>query len=496
MDINQLIDLTIEEMMLMIQSDIHQIVHLFNKTLPLFEQDHEVLLLYIDKSNIKIHNGIIISFDSILGIYPLTRIANQLLEGKINDDFIVQLPIFESVIESLKITRSMEFRRNCSEKLLTNFNIQSVLDKEMISNIESAVKKNLLGKNQSQEFTNFLDYLVSYNKTPSYIPDGNIEHISKIGAIAIKYIGKQEEVFTNGPFYKSSLKHKNEINSKSYLTSYKNFISINDNELRSSCDKMVEIISKDFKNIDIFKISYFFLAFKSYLNKNDNNIEGLYYEIQELIKIDRDTAAFVISLVGYTYSIETLYEGLHRLSKAPILKSISTKKTIELHQEKKAETTPEQGNQSTIKIINTPVKEVNFNNVTLKFQNKEIESIQNNHSQKSTNPIDINEKHDKVDSLVQLEEQSTIFKLDSEKTLADKDLPTVKYFRDYFSKGYTKNKQKIWYDMLDQLFPDEHDKISLETLLDKLDLIPEWKNKLLKNQKDKDKIMAFFDENK
>lgn len=481
MNINQLIDMSIEEMMSIIESDFHQILNLFNKTLPLFEQDHEVLLLDIDKSIIKINDGIILSFDSILCIYPLTKIAAQLLEGKINDDFIIKLPIFESVIESLKITRSMEFRRNCSEKLLANFNVQTVLDKETISNIELAVQKNLLDKNQSQVFTNFLDYLVSYNKTPSYIPDGNIEHISKIGAIAIKYIGKQEEVFTNGPFYKSSLKHKNEINSKSYLTSYQNFISINDNELRSSCDKMVEIISKDYHNIDIFKISYFYLAFKSYINQNDNNIEGLYNEIHELIKIDRDTAAFVISLIGYTFSIETIYEGLHRLSNAPLLKSTSTKKSIQLQQEGEVKITLENDNQSSVKIIDKTIVEDNLSNKILRSQ-----------SEKST---DKNEEPyiDKKNSVITIEKQSNIFEVESEEKLLDNNLPTIKDFREYISNEFAKSKQKNWLVMLDQLFPIDTDKISLESLMNKLDYIPDFKNKQLKARTDKEKLKVFFE---
>ncbi|MBK9480379.1 MAG: hypothetical protein IPN99_16325 [Bacteroidetes bacterium] len=349
-DINQVIDQPVENLKKMLHSDFNELVKLFNKAIPLFEQDHEIILLEVDKSKIKFHDGIMLSFDSILCIYPITIIGGKLLDGKISDDFIVELPVFEKTIELLKITRSMDFRTATSEKLLAHFDLATILNKEIISAIEAAIKKNLLDKNQPQVFTTFLDHLIAYNKTPSYIPDGSIEHICKIGAIAIKYLGKPEEVFTNGPFYKSSLKYKSIINNKSYSASYLAFISIADVELKTSYEKMVELISKDYRDVDIFKVSYFFLAFKSFINKNDNNIEGISNEIVALINQDRNTAAFVLSLLGYTFSMENIYEGIQRLSNAPLLKSTIRKKAAELEKAKREKAYMEQQRESAINI--------------------------------------------------------------------------------------------------------------------------------------------------
>lgn len=497
-DIDQLIDQPLYNLKRMLQLNPGSIVQLFNKALPLFEQDHEIILLEVDKSKIKFHEGIVIVFDSIHSIYPLTNIGSRLLEGKISDDFILKSPIFEKEIEALKIIRSMEVRKNTSEKLLTHFNLQTILNKETVSTIEIAVEKNLLDKKETQVFTTFLDHLIAYNKTPSYIPDGNVEYICKVGAVAIKFLEKQEEVFTNGPFYKSTIKYKNEINKNSYNSSYQDFISITDYELKSSYEKMVEIISKDYKDVNIFKISYFFLAFRSFINKNDNNIEGINNEIIELINKDKYTGAFVLSLLGYTFSIENIYEGLHKLSNAPLLKSTSSKKAQQLNQEKRAESPVDRNRDSDGKMIKTSFGEDVANNVIVQPQIKENENIQNNNFQKSDKIIDETVKHDLIDNInptKQVEKLHTIFTIEPQQKFADNELATVEIFRDFISKEFTKPKQLMWFDFIDNLFPLKNDKISLETLLDKLDLIPEVKNKLLKTKKDRDKLMAFFNIN-
>ena len=323
-DINQLIDKSTDVLKGMLTNDLNRLIQLFNVAIPLFEQDHEIILLEIDKSKMNLQNGISISFDSISCIYPLSKTGQQLLEGKINEDFIVESPLFEKVVEALKLERSLDFRRKASRRLVDFFELERELDDEIISLIESSVKKNLLNKTEHQELNSYLDHLISYNKTPSYIPDGNIEHICKIGVIAVKSMGRAEEVFTNGPFYKLSVKYKHKINSPSYLTSYSGFYSIIDLEFKSSIENLVDIISKDFSGFNIFKVSYFFLAFKSFLNKHDNNIVLLKNDINSLIFDDRTSAAMVLVLIGYSFSFENLYNGIHVLANAPLLKNSSS----------------------------------------------------------------------------------------------------------------------------------------------------------------------------
>ena len=64
-DINQLIDESTDVLKGMLTNDLNRLIQLFNVAIPLFEQDHEIILLEIDKSKMNLQNGISISFDSI-----------------------------------------------------------------------------------------------------------------------------------------------------------------------------------------------------------------------------------------------------------------------------------------------------------------------------------------------------------------------------------------------------------------------------------------------
>lgn len=482
-DINQLIDKPIDKLKGMLSNELGNLAQLFNKALPIFEQDHEIVLLEIDKSKVIFQEGVLISFDSIQCIYPLTKTGLQLLEGKLNDDFIIAPPIFENAIEVLRLKRSMAFRKATALKLLNHYNLEAILSQPNLSLIEASIEKNLLDKSKPQVLNTFLDNLVAFNKIPSYIPDGNIEFICKIGAIAIKYLGKAEEVFTNGPFYKSTVKFKSQINNSSYMTSYLEFNSIKDVELNLSLEKMVEIISKDYPDVDIFKVSYFFLAFKSYLNKYDNNIALLNNEIEALIANDKHSASFVLAMLGYTFSIESIYEGLHNISNAPLLKSTQNKISAENEKRNRIEAELEKKNE-----LEKAAAEEEFHNpietvsepIVIYDNTEKVEVLESD-----------NTKHQYFEGI-----KSSIESIKPNLSEIKKETLTVKIFKSFLSKEYKPTKQKLWFQFLDNYFPINHDEITLEKLLDKLDTIQEVKDKLLKAKKDKVSIKSFFDAHK
>ena len=74
-----------------------------------------------------------------------------------------------------------------------------------------------------------------------------------------------------------------------------------------------------------------------------------------------------------------------------------------------------------------------------------------------------------------------------------KETLTVQIFKAFLSKKYKTTKQKLWLELIETYFPSKHDEITLEKLLDRLDTIPEVKDKLLRDKKDKDSIKSFFD---
>ncbi len=511
-DINQLIDKSTSVLKALLNNDLNKLIKLLNTAIPLFEQDHEIILLEIDKSKINLRNGILISFDSIHCIYPLTKTGRQLLDGKINDDFILEPPVFENAIEALRIKRSMAFRRATSTKLLIHYNLDELLKKSMLMSIESSVEKNLLEKSKPQVFSTFLDQLIGYNKNPSYIPDGNIEYLCKIGVIAIKYLGKEEEIFTNGPFYESSIKYKSKINSPSYLTSYLDFNSIADIELKSSIKKMEDIISKDFSEVDMFKVSYFFLAFKSFLNKHDNNIELLNSEIEALIENDKQSASFVLAMLGYTFSIESIYEGLHRILNAPLLKSTHSKILAETEKRKKIETeiSKHQGQEkATVEQEKIIMNQDKFKdqseidevvNTSIDSSEITVEEVINDSTENVSDPIGIYE-HIKNEVVLESDKSTKEYlgeiknekvPIESNEAELEMVIVTVQIFTLYIKKQ-SKTKQKIWFELLDKYFPSKNAEITLENLLAKLDTLPEVKFKSLKSEKEKESLKSFFD---
>jgi hypothetical protein len=508
-EISQVIDESTDHLAVLLQENMNAWIEIFDRALPLFEQDHEVILLETNKNSLKLQNGVWLSFDAITRIYPLTEVGMQLLEGKIDDDLFLGLPIYEKGIESLRIYRSMKFRASTSEELLKHFNLTGIIENDFLSLIKLSVKKNLLAKDKTQDFNSYLDHLIAYNKTPSYIPEGNVEYVSKIGAIAIKSLGKSEEVFTNGPFYRSCIKYKGTINDRSYLYSYKQFMSISDKDLSLAFDKMHDLIFKAYKGVDIFKASYFFLAFKSALNKNESNIELLVDDIEALISEDKQTAAIVLALLGYTFSIENLYEGLHRLSNAPLLKSTRHKISARHQQQEKLSAIEAQAIAAT-----EPSSERNIQvNETSEVLETEI-SVQPD-SEKSSLESDetklesVSEPESAYRAaerkLVAFDELENVMSESQEKNdvqntiiepldaAEEKDFRTIGDFKIYLKKVMASTKLKVWIPFLEAYFYEQSQEISLYKLLYKLDEHPEVKSKILKTQKDKLAIKNFFE---
>lgn len=397
-DANQVIDLSEEKISNTLKEKNHKLIDAFNRILPIFEQDHEVILLEIDKNHITIEGKLNICFKAVLSIYPLTNIGNQLLQGKINDNFIINKPVFEDIIEEVKIVRTLENRKLAANNILNFFSLN--IDVQKINLIDQVLKRILLSKNSTSNFNSYLDYLIAYNKTPNNIPDGNVEFLCKIGVIVLNYLQKDEVNFFKGPFYKSCLNYKNKINEGSIFNSYSNFIELKDNELITSLEKLKSNLDFNIPNIDIFKASYFFLAYKAFLNKNDKNLELLKIEIEQLIFDDENTAAFVLIMIGYAFSFESLYESIHTLNKAPLIKvpliKLNTERAIQnssIEKEKKQKTKITKVDNKIDSVVEEPsisivVYESNLNNENTDKPNLTLFADDDNRIDTSENIID------------------------------------------------------------------------------------------------------------
>jgi hypothetical protein len=85
--------------------------------------------------------------------------------------------------------------------------------------------------------------------------------------------------------------------------------------------KINEIINEDQIELDMFKVSYYFLAIKTKLNKNNFNLLELFEDLIRDIHSDKLTMSYVLYLISFSFSFEQLYESIHILEKSTLLKS-------------------------------------------------------------------------------------------------------------------------------------------------------------------------------
>ena len=80
-------------------------VDLLDSKMPLFEQDHEVLILEIPKEHIFVSTDVSVKLSSVRKIYPLTEEANRYLIGRMHPKIVIQKPVFEQLVQEIKIKR-------------------------------------------------------------------------------------------------------------------------------------------------------------------------------------------------------------------------------------------------------------------------------------------------------------------------------------------------------------------------------------------------------
>lgn len=307
------------------------IVSEFDRILPIFELDHEVLLLEVQKSKLEFDGEINLPFGSILKVYPLTERAKNLLSGKLNQSIEISAPIFEGVIEQVKLIRSINSRKLLFNKLTKICLIQENPNPVFSQKVQSIVE--LLLKSQSVG-NSYLANLIQYNYNPNEISSGNIEFLEKIGIIAWITTKSSSDGYTTSNYFKRCEEFKSKINEGNYVAGLKTYLDIIENlspEFKISHDRIKEINNEDQIEIDLFKVSYYFLAIKTKLNKNNSNLLELFEDLIRDIHADPVTMSHVLYLIAYSFSFEQLYESIHILERSPLLESktiVKESKTI------------------------------------------------------------------------------------------------------------------------------------------------------------------------
>lgn len=464
----------------------------FDRILPVFEQDHEVILVEIDRNLVKIHGKVIITFKSILAVYPLTEMGRQLLSGKLNDDFKISPPKFAQVIEKIKIERSLKNRQNAAKRIFSVFEIKEFPNRDFVAEVKQVISSFLSKDNSVKK--SFLYHLITYDKTPSFLPPGNAEFFAKVGLIALTSMGKDEEVFKNGPYYKACLTYKGILNTNTASSGLKKYSELNDEELKSSHKKMVELISENHKGLEIFKIAYFFLAMKSYLLKHDNNLVLIYNNIIEELEQDKTTALHVLYLIGYTFSFEQLYEGLHTLDKAPLLERKFLKPKAVTKPYKNTEITTDYVAETVIK--KEEVKETKSNEELADLNPKNvIEPISQEIELENKSNIEITQD-DTIDQKSSIVNEPEMIYLDDslDQIVEEGEGKKVSEFKRWVLNAAPAAKKKEWEKFLETKFTNELGLLTQDQLAVALVEFPNHEKLLFTSKFKKITLKEFFNQ--
>jgi hypothetical protein len=319
--LSQILDLSDEILEAEIQIESNFIVSEFDRILPVFELDHELLLLKIQKAELGINGKINVPFNSILKVFPLTCIARNLLLGKLNPSIEISDARFEKIVEKVKLIRAFNNRNLLFKKLTKICCIKENPNEVFSRSVQNTVE--LLLKGQSVANT-YLANLIQYNYNPNEISAGNIEFLQKIGIITWITTQNTSEGYVTSKYFNRCEEFKSKINFGDYATGLKTYFGILENQstdFKISHDKIKNIINGDPNDIDLFKVSYYFLAIKTQLNKNHSNLLELFESIIRDVYEDSHTMVHVLYLISFSFSFEQLYESIHILEKSSLLKS-------------------------------------------------------------------------------------------------------------------------------------------------------------------------------
>ncbi len=318
--IDRFLDYTIEDILNDISTSGGEIrwAERFDSVLPHFEEPHE--LLFVDLNRNKVHFGMRskVSYDAILSIIPINNDGYMLLNGRMGSDMVIQRPFFESVINEVKVKRRNRSAEACVASLFHIFKLDQKVDTpfaEESGHVFQVFSSNLDIKNRS-----FLLELVAYDKTPSNLPEGNAEYLCKVGLIAVINTGQSEKKLQKGYFYDWCVKNVSHLNDKSIGDALEYYLSATkdgdnyDVKLSESHSNLLNAIKVN-QSEEFFKIAFYYIAFRSILQKYDFDISEMHDLIQSELNRDQIVVAKSLFLLAHTFPFERLYAGIHKLRK-------------------------------------------------------------------------------------------------------------------------------------------------------------------------------------
>ncbi|MEH6745801.1 MAG: hypothetical protein V7670_03095 [Maribacter arcticus] len=304
-----------------------QKVSFLQNSLPLYEQDHEVLLVEYNLTLISYDNAPTLEFKGISSIIPLTETGAGLLSSKLNTDFNILDPLDAKLYRAFANNRSNILRFKSGQKLCSLYNIPIPVN-DFIHDFKQATLLQLnntcLTGNDST-----LAHLIDFNVTPSFIPEGKIEALIKSACVGMKKLNKKVEFITKSAFYSLVIKEQERLNNLSIYQAI-NYIEAKsdvDEASKKGFDKLTNTLSENAKYKNAFRLFSSFYYLKKEIEKSDFDLSTPKEDILEIIHFDIETASKVLFMLGYTFSIQTISKSLQSFSNNELLK---TKKSIYL----------------------------------------------------------------------------------------------------------------------------------------------------------------------
>lgn len=287
-------------------------VEIIDSKVPLFEQDHEVLILDIPKEKLQINNEIKLKISFIRSIFPLTSEAQRYLIGRLNPNIKLQAPYFENVILQLKKVRDFKLRSKASEALCKLFKIDKNLAIPFEKEIEVGINARL-NYSQPKKKDSYIASLMAFNRNPVY-PSGQVEYLLKAASVFVEMKGGTEEEFETGPLFAYLMNNAKSFVYPSPLESLKQF------SIQNEAKPILSQLSETYPNINAFFIGFFFLLLKDKLNKNEYDLKPISDEIKSIQQEIPTEAAIITAMLGILFNFDTLYESIYKLSDIPIFR--------------------------------------------------------------------------------------------------------------------------------------------------------------------------------
>ena len=285
-------------------------VDLLDSKMPLFEQDHEVLILEIPKESLTIVTDISIKLSNVRKIYPLTEEANRYLIGRMHPKIVIQKPIFEQLVQEIKIIRDINLRIKAWDSLARLFKIEKSFTLDYSKEIEEGIRSRL-GQNGKNKHKQYLHNLICFNRNPVY-PQGNVEFLMKAGSVFVQMKGGNESDYERGPFYTYIVNNATKLSKMSLQEAISTLKS--SSEFKPLSDEL----SKQYPRLDAFTVGVWHLYFADVLNKNSCDLSKIKNHIDVLKVQNQNETAVVLQMIGLLFSFDNLYASFYELNSIPI----------------------------------------------------------------------------------------------------------------------------------------------------------------------------------